>query len=387
MRIGITRHLNNHSGKIMRSLALLCLAVMLASSCGCKQSNIRNQSEWDDFCTALASEFQNVPGSLMPNYIDNDGWLYFLAEDERRIYRFNEETGYPEAIIEDVWGCMTVAENGVLFLRGCENFIGNQLWSVEYDLILWQEGTETILWEDADISPRDGCMITVGDYLIYDGQEDLEIRPLLLDGDTPHIGNIIGTIPGCTAIQRLLWTDGAELWYGVQNGSFSVDALRKMDISTKAFVDVETSKWSATGWDVRHPWPIAVSKENLYYYQNGIVYGQDLNTLTVQELCKISENMDARVYGTTTGEPLVLLEDYTKDISSPVRFVTADLASGLKLLNKVEGQVQMILGDVAVVRIHDYVNDYDYFSRTALYRLDTDALFWISNGDICVSDS
>ncbi len=343
--------------------------------------------KWTDFCKAMNQKFSEESGELTANYIDNDGWCYFLAEDEHRIFRFREDGEYPEVIIEDAWGCMTVTEDGVLFLRGHENYIGSYLWSIEYDLIFWQEGTETVLWEDAAISPRDGCMITVGDYLIYDGQDDLEIRPLLLDGDDPYIGKLIGTIRECTAIQRLLWTNGTELWYGVQNGAFSIDALRKMDIGTKAFIDSETTKWSATGWDVRHPWSMAVCKEKLYYYQNNIVYCQDLSTMTLKELYNISGKMDAQVYGTTTGEPLVLLEDYTKGINSPDRFVTADLASGLKLLNKVQGQVQTILGDVAVVKTHDYVNDYDYFSRTALYRLDTGALIWISNGDICVSDS
>lgn len=379
MKDSINRYFANYFNSPKSLFFLLsCIGICL-SFCSCGLQNGANNPTWDDFCAAMEDSYGEEPGTLTANYVDRDGWCYFLAEDSRQIYRFSEESPQWELIVEDAWGCMTVMDKGVLFLRGRGIYIGTLYWGNEYDLILWQDGIETLLWENTDIIPRDGCMLAVGNFLIYDGYGDLSVRPLLLDGENPKVGDSVGEITDCTATQRLLWCDGTTLWYGVRDETSAIDTIRAMELETKTNADSVTSGWKATGWDARYPWSIAVSDNQLYYVQDDRIYVQDLTQMRVQEVCAIPENTEAYAYGTSTGEALVLWQDYSQGWH-----ITQDISAGWTLETSERITVQTVLGNIAIVKIREYIDGYDYCVRTALYELDTNKRIWQSNGDVYV---
>ncbi len=105
----------DHLFSLRGGLLLLGWFVFAACLCGC--GGEAQLPAWEDFCAEMEQNFSENPDVLTPNYIDLDDWCYFLAEDSRQIYRFSQADPQPEAIIQNAWGCMTVMEEGVLFMR------------------------------------------------------------------------------------------------------------------------------------------------------------------------------------------------------------------------------------------------------------------------------
>lgn len=365
----------DHLFSLRGGLLLLGWFVFAACLCGC--GGEAQPPAWEDFCAEMEQNFSENPDVLTPNYIDLDGWCYFLAEDSRQIYRFSQVDPQPEAIIQNAWGCMTVMEEGVLFLRGHENYIGSLFWDVQYDLILWQDGVETILWKNADIDSSDNNLVTVGDFLIYCGKSKMRVRPLMLEGAEPHVGKCIGDIPDIYDTQNLVWCDGKTLWYGVEKDTGSTAALRKMTLRTKAYTDQATTGWRSTGWDARHPWPLAVQNQQLYYVENGKLYVQTLDQLTARELRDIPENEEVNVYMTSTGEVMTLTKDHRRG-----QYTAQALSAGWSLEAEDRVMVETVFGNIAVVKRREYIDGYNYYLRTELYRVNTQAKTWVSSGKL-----
>lgn len=373
-----THRFNSHKGVQL----FFCCIVFAVCVSGCSLQGNSQQPTWEDFCAETEQTFSENSSPLTPNYVDSDGWCYFLAEDSRQIYRFSQEDPQPKVVIEDAWKCMTVIEAGVLFLRGHERYVGSHLWAVHYDLVLWQDGVETVLWKNSDIDPRDGNVVTVGNYLIYYRKSKIHIRPLILEDTVPSVGACIGDIPDIYHTQDFIWCDGETLWYGERNHTQAISALRALTLRTEVYTNYETSDWSSAGWDRRQPWPIGAQNGQLYFVQDGRLYMQDLKNLTVQELRDLQAYECANVYGTSTGEAMVFAK-----VPQQSRYITQNIAAGWTLESTDRIMVQTVFGDMAVVKCREYIDGYDYYPRTALYRLNTNAKAWESSGELYVEAS
>lgn len=220
-----------------------------------------------NFCAVAIEQYQEKPGRISPNYRDHE-WCYFWAADEWCIYRIKAGMKKPELVIEDACSSLTVTDQGILFLRKIQdNYIGDMLWSTRYDLMLWQDGTETTVWKDAQIACEDGSIATVGDYLIYRKKfnDGIYTRRLRWEVNRYSLGLQRKLFPGCKAIQSLLWADGASIWYAVDNVYGTVPYLKRLDLVTQKYSKFEIS--FRGNWDLYriHLVPFAVCEGNLYY--------------------------------------------------------------------------------------------------------------------------
>ena len=246
---------------------------------------------------------------------------------------------------------------------------------MQYDLLLWQDGTEILLWKDTDISPKDGCMLSIGDYLFYHADGRICIRPIFVEGDTIQMGAQIGVFPDCAAMQNLLWTDGTSVWYAIAESAYGrITTVRRMNLETMQYLDYEVS--FAGSWDQGHSRPMAVYNGTLYYPTKTALYQLDLKTMNIREVTTFPETTEATVYGTDTGESLLRLE-YNRNEN----FSTTDLITDMDLSFLGKDTVQTIYGNLVIAYEYEYINDYAYYPTTVVYRLDTSAEVWKSNGE------
>lgn len=368
-------------------LGLCCSMILRGIYHDIQREHIRK-----DFLQTVADIYTDVPGTLQPNYIA-DGWCYFLVEEEHAVYRIAEGAETPELVISNASGCITVTEDGVLFLRPTNRYMfDGTLWRVQYDLMRWRDGVETMLWEDCDIHGQDGDMTVVGDFLVYCGgffSHSMRYRPLDETGVGPE--NRVFKTKDSFHLRDILWLDEAALWYarttdpdtvkqliGEDYYIFGVKDVVRLDLSTGTR---ETVPLHIKLPHNRKPYGITrrlfgVNGGKLYYQQldSGNLFAYDFAEGTSEQvLQRVTEQYpdhEISFYRASTGECYVsILKDRTA-----VQLKMDTLESYPQ-----KDQVQTVFGSYVIRYADRYdTSNYEVYHGMAVY--DANNRLWGSNG-------
>ena len=370
----------------------IVLLVILGLCCSMILRGIYNDIQKErvrkDFLQTVADIYTETPGTLQPNYIA-DGWCYFLVEEEHAVYRIAEGAETPELVISNASGCITVTEDGVLFLRPTNRYMFNgTLWRVQYDLMRWRDGVETMLWEDCRIPGSDGSMAMVGDYLVYcHGIFSCSVTCRALREDSLGPECKIFRTENTVRLRDILWLDGESIWYAVNTDRETVEQIIETDYYNFAVKDVVRLDL-ASGQATRIPLHTKLSAElnwttqRLYGIQDGKLIFQQLETdemmaydfaagETAPVLAEITEaypDCPIYCYRASTGE--CYLSVYTENAQ-----ITWDLSAGKPIVPR-EMQVQTVFGGKLILyNIREDRSRYERYRGIAIYR-ETGGRLW-----------
>ena len=383
-----TQTLNKkHKLRKWHILLLLVLGMCCAMILRGIYNDIRRRHIQKDFLQTVADIYADAPGTLQPNYIA-DGWCYFLVEEEHAVYRIAEGAETPELVISNASGCITVTEDGVLFLRPRNIYLGEILWRVQYDLFRWKDGRETLLWEDSRIHGTDSSMAVVGDYLVYcRGVFSHAVYYRCLHGNRLGPENWLFDTENTFRLRDILWLDGNSIWYAVKTDRETVEQIIEADYYDFAVKDVIRLDLSS-GQKTQIPLHMKLSArlngatQRLYGIQDGKLIFQQLendrlmaydfaageSAPALEEIDEAYPDCPIYCYRASTGECYLSVDTENAQ-------VTWDLSAGKPIVPQ-EMQVQTVFdGKMILYNIREDRSRYERYRGIAIYR-ETGGKLW-----------